>query len=192
MLCLAGVLKEVRNAYTLRTRRGDDELVSALVRSAAAKISLVQLWDSAAALEFERAMGHVEFGEELTTVLADAADKRTRTYTEAAIGSTKAAGGAPAREQELRCPFNYLTATDNDQVDDPATSADRRDRLVMHRLAACGIRRAGEDALIKYAVALIIDAEFKLNNYKWFEPPRPLATPNLKNLFLDCRLQKHL
>lgn len=158
---LTDVIKDVHNALELKTKRGEDCIVKGIVDSAAAKIHTVATWDSSSAVAWESAIDAASFSPELTKILRDAGDQRTSSYTENK-SPQKAASGAPPRDQSLKSIYNYLTIKDYQVLDDLKSTPAMRDQVVASRLDRLGIRRAGEDNLIKWAVTLIMDCEFRL------------------------------
>ena len=103
------------------------------------------------------------WGDDLTTVLNNAAGIRTRRHLEGTIvATTRIPTDRPPSDQRTHFLYNYLAARDWEIIDDPNSSDGKRKNRIVHRLKNLGVERASEDGLVKHAVSLILDAEHKI------------------------------
>ena len=79
------------------------------------------------------------------------------------INIAKKASGAPPRDQSIRWLHNYCTSRDHSIFDDPESAPSQRDSRMAYRLARLGVKRASELNLIKWAMVMLTDAEYKIS-----------------------------
>ena len=157
------VLVELTDAVHLIKRRPSaNALATSLIDSLCAKIALIQQWSPGAANMLCTSID----GSGLTAVLADqlnaAVDARMQSHIAVAARPVVAAG-APPRDQHIRHPHHFMSGRDWALLDDPAATPDQRDQIVATRLQKLGVRRASEDGLVKWAVAVLLIAEQKIS-----------------------------
>ena len=69
----------------------------------------------------------------------------------------------------MRYMTNYFTARDWGILDNKESTSSQRDACVTNRLDALGVRRASEDGLIKWAISILENVEFKITgNWKTY------------------------
>lgn len=161
MVSIADVLKELKDVTQLINMRRDSELSSALITSLASKIAGVTTWCTGTTTTLMDAITTSGLSSDLTTRLNAACDARIRGHL-ALPHNTRAASGAPPRDQTVRYLNNFLTSSDWATLDDPTSNQALCNRIVADRLCALGIRRAAEDGCVKWAIVVLLDRDYKV------------------------------
>ena len=161
MAYLTDVTKEIGNVATLKNSGASEAIILGLAKSLATKIMTIQAFDTSSAITLGESIKDAALDEPITKLLADANNARMEGCIDDTMVSHRSAG-APPRDQVLREVYNYLTGIDWGVVDNPDSTPDKRDNQVANRLVRLGVRRASDIGLVKWAITLILDAEFRL------------------------------
>ena len=163
MTFITDVIKEIGNIRVLQRTGGSADIVSGLTDSVAKKISTILTFDAGSAVTLTQAISDSELPDKFKDVLTKSCNDRTMGYIETSTGDSRRASGAPPRDQTIRDLYNYLTAKDWAVFDSAMSSEDRRNHTMVSRLDRLGVRRASDIGLIKWAVTILVDCEFKLS-----------------------------
>ena len=166
MAYVTDLMKELDDIKSLVKIRGDHPMVIGLAESLASKIGTVVHWDSGSVVSMTKALSDSGLPIPAVQNIEAAIDARTKSYTASATGRTVAPNGAPPRDQSMRHMYNFLTCRDWAVLDDPKSSNAMRDDVLTNRLKRLGVRRASEDSLIKWAMCIIMEVEFRLSG-RW-------------------------
>ena len=163
MATLTGVLKEIDDVTKLaRMRQVNGDMIGGLIESIATKIGTIATWDTGYAVAIATRVMESELTHEWKTILQNACDDRTSTYTAGVGSGRRNSSGAPPRDQTMRHMYNYFTGMDWGVIDDKHSTPSQRDNVVTSRLGKLGVRRASEDGLIKWGLVIIQNAEFNI------------------------------
>ena len=159
---LTDILSELTDAgHLIRLRPGNEKLASGVIASICAKIGTIQQWGPGPAHTMYERISNSGLSDDLRTQLNSAVDARLSLHVGSIVPIKPVVShGAPTRDQCIRHLNSFLSSHDWSVIDDTSSTPPQRDNGLSKRLRRLGVRRASDDGCIRWAIVILVDAEY--------------------------------
>ena len=159
------ILRDMRDFGSLIIKRGGDNpgLADQLVASLAVRISNLKHFTAREAMTLSDGLATSTLTDLKKSIVQKAIDHRTTGTLTSPSKLGHCNQGTP-KEQSMRHMNNFLTSGDYLVLDDARASLAKKTNVVCHRLSRLGVRQAGHDGLLKWAMVILLHCEFELTH----------------------------